>query len=272
MKRLTLILAAMLLLCAAGCGKKASAGVEETAVFVNPNAVKEGAYGALYFEADGYRFGIYDPMADLLMHVAPNTTFTGESCAVDGEDLYYFFNGFEVLANVIDGAERVTVMLYDGTTHEAKVIGLDRTSDTAVVKIEGSNLTALPLGDSDAIRVGESVFVVGEPVRRELAGSVTSGIISAKERTITIEGYTNTYIQTDAAINFGSSGGPLLNAQGYVIGMAGAKTVTAGYDSYGNPVNAEGIGYALPINRVWEIATQTRQSARQSASIQAARP
>lgn len=159
-------------------------------------------------------------------------------------------------AHVIDGAERVTVMLYDGTTHEAKVIGLDRTSDTAVVKIEGSNLTALPLGDSDAIRVGESVFVVGEPVRRELAGSVTSGIISAKERTITIEGYTNTYIQTDAAINFGSSGGPLLNAQGYVIGMAGAKTVTAGYDSYGNPVNAEGIGYALPINRVWEIATQ----------------
>ena len=135
MKRLTLILAAMLLLCAAGCGKKASAGVEETAVFMNPNAVKEGAYGALYFEADGYRFGIYDPMADLLMHVAPNTTFTGESCAVDGEDLYYFFNGFEVLANVIDGAERVTaITVTDDTvkTPDGLYIGMSETELTQI--------------------------------------------------------------------------------------------------------------------------------------------
>ncbi|MBR0081921.1 MAG: trypsin-like peptidase domain-containing protein [Clostridia bacterium] len=159
-------------------------------------------------------------------------------------------------AHVIEDAERITVTLHDGTECEAALVGQDRTADTAVLKIDKTGLAALPKGDSDKIRVGETVFVIGDPVRKELAGSVTCGIISAKERSITIDGFTNTYIQTDAAINFGSSGGPLLSADGYVIGMTGAKTVTAGYDDYGNRVSAEGIGYALPINRVWEIATQ----------------
>ena len=72
-------------------------------------------------------------------------------------------------------------------------------------------------------------------------------------REITIDAYTNTYLQTDAAINFGNSGGPLLNMKGQVIGMNSAKTVTAGYDAFGNPINAEGIGFALPINKVREI-------------------
>lgn len=103
-----IIAAAIILVLFAACAKTGTAGVEESAVFVDPNAVKEGAYGNLYFEAEGFRFGIYDPMETVLEHVPSNTTFTGESCAFEGEDLFYFFNGFEVMANQIDGKERVT--------------------------------------------------------------------------------------------------------------------------------------------------------------------
>ena len=82
---------------------------------------------------------------------------------------------------------------------------------------------------------------------------MTFGIISAKSREITIEGQTNSYLQTDAAINYGNSGGPLLNMRGEVIGINSAKSITAGYDSFGNPISAEGIGFALPINTSVEI-------------------
>lgn len=109
-KGLAIIFCVLLLAACAAPQSAGQKGVEETAVFVNPNAVKAGAYGALYFEANGYRFGIYDKMEDVLAHVPSNTTFTGESCAFEGDDIYYFFNGFEIMANVIDGAERVTAI------------------------------------------------------------------------------------------------------------------------------------------------------------------
>lgn len=112
---------AVLILCCLLAGSvlacsKGPVGVEETAVFVDPNAVKGGAYGDLFFSADGFDFGIYDPMQDLLDHVSSNTTFSGQSCAFDGDDIYYFFNGFEVMANVIDGTERITAITVDDDT------------------------------------------------------------------------------------------------------------------------------------------------------------
>ena len=163
-----------------------------------------------------------------------------------------------VLTNqhVIENAQKVTVNLRDGQEYEARVVGADRVSDVAVLKIEADGLTALPIGNSDQVRVGEFVFAIGDPVRSELSGSVTFGIVSAKSRAINIDGFTNTYIQTDAAINLGNSGGPLITMDGFVIGMNSAKTVTAGYDSTGNAIAAEGIGFAIPINHVWEIASQ----------------
>ena len=166
-------------------------------------------------------------------------------------------NGYIVTnAHVIEKAEKVTVISHSGEEYDAKIVGSDKTSDIAVIKIEQEGLTALPLGDSEKLRVGEFVFAIGDPVESELHGSVTFGIISALSRQVTIEGYTNTYLQTDAAINFGNSGGPLINMAGCVIGMNSAKSVTAGYDSNGNAISAEGIGFALPINRVYEIASQ----------------
>ena len=163
-------------------------------------------------------------------------------------------------AHVVDDAQVVTVLLDSGEEIDATIIGQDEETDIAVPKIEHPGLTALALGDSDAVRVGEFVLAIGNPLDMErLANTLTYGILSAKNREITIDGHTNTYLQTDAAINYGNSGGPLLNLRGEVIGMNSAKTVTAGYDAFGNTVSAEGIGFALPINTVVEIMEQLIQ-------------
>lgn len=158
-------------------------------------------------------------------------------------------------AHVVDGANKITVKVYgeDGE-RAATLIGSDAETDIAVLKVAGAQLHPLKLGDSDAVRVGEYVLAIGNPLSSdELANTLTFGIISATKREVSIENYTNTYFQTDAAINFGNSGGPLVNLNGEVIGMNSAKTITAGYDAMGNAVSAEGIGFALPINEVQKI-------------------
>ena len=158
-------------------------------------------------------------------------------------------------AHVVSGAAAVDVLFSDGEKKRALVIGADVTTDIAVLKVEGENYPALPIGDSSALRVGEYVIAIGNPLSSyELYGTVTFGIISATAREINIDGFVNTYLQTDAAINFGNSGGPLINMAGQVIGMNTAKSITAGYDSRGNAISAEGIGFALPIQNVIEIA------------------
>lgn len=158
-------------------------------------------------------------------------------------------------AHVVSGAAAVDVLFSNGDRTPAVVVGADVTMDVAVLKVEGEGYPALPIGNSDALRVGEYVIAIGNPLSTyELYGTVTFGIISATAREINIDGFVNTYLQTDAAINFGNSGGPLINMSGQVIGMNSAKSVTAGYDSKGNAVSAEGIGFALPIRNVIEIA------------------
>jgi serine protease Do len=100
------------------------------------------------------------------------------------------------------------------------------------------------------------VLAIGDPISAdELSGSVTFGIISALSRDINIEGFVNEYLQTDAAVNPGNSGGPLINMRGEVIGVTSAKYTTAGYDEFGQSISSEGIGFALPINNVMEIAS-----------------
>ena len=158
-------------------------------------------------------------------------------------------------AHVVSGAAAVDVLFSDGEKKPALVVGADVNTDIAVLKVEGEDYPALPIGDSNALRVGEYVIAIGNPLSSyELYGTVTFGIISATAREINIDGFVNTYLQTDAAINFGNSGGPLINMAGQVVGMNAAKSITAGYDSNGNTVSAEGIGFALPINNVIEIA------------------
>ena len=106
------------------------------------------------------------------------------------------------------------------------------------------------------MRVGEFAIAIGDPTGRELAGTTTFGIIGATAREVNIDGRTNTYLQTDAAVNPGNSGGPLLNMAGEVIGITSAKTVTASYDEFGNAISAEGLGFAIPINDAMKIVSQ----------------
>ena len=158
-------------------------------------------------------------------------------------------------AHVVEGAHKVTVKVFgEEEEREATLIGSDTETDIAVLKVEDAALQPLKLGDSDSVRVGEYVLAIGNPLSSdELANTITFGIVSATKREVTIDNYTNSYLQTDAAINFGNSGGPLINLSGEVIGINSAKTITAGYDDLGNAVSAEGIGFALPINQVKKI-------------------
>lgn len=160
-------------------------------------------------------------------------------------------------AHVISDSEYVSVMLASGEEHFVKVIGSDAETDIAVLKLDGVPVKPLAIGDSDKVRVGEYVLAIGNPIDNErLSNTLTFGIVSATQRTMTMNNHTNTFIQTDAAVNYGNSGGPLLNMRGEVIGVTSAKTVTAGYDAYGNTVSAEGIGFALPINNVIKVMNQ----------------
>ena len=143
--------------------------------------------------------------------------------------------------HVVDGAEEIVVILYTGEEVSAKVVNYDASNDLAVIQMDENVKVpgTVTLGDSDSVVVGESVIAIGNPLSKEFAGSVTSGIISATERTVAIGNSEYNYFQTDAAINGGNSGGPLINARGEVIGINSAKI---------NSEEVEGIGFAIPIN------------------------
>ena len=159
-------------------------------------------------------------------------------------------------AHVVEGASRVDVKFIDGSSAPGQVIGADSKLDVAVVYVEAQGLTPLALGSSAQVKVGDFTVAIGNPTGEMLADTATFGIISATAREANVEGQVNSYIQTDAAINPGSSGGPLLDMSGKVIGITSAKALYAGYDEYGNMINAEGIGYAIPIDEAMEVVRE----------------
>jgi Do/DeqQ family serine protease len=150
--------------------------------------------------------------------------------------------------HVVRDASDITVTLNDHRTYKAKVVGTDPETDVAVIKIAGDHLPVLPLGDSDQLRVGDWAIAIGNPLG-QLRGSVTVGIVSAQGRTdLNIWGGTPTFqdfIQTDASINFGNSGGPLCNIHGEAIGINTAINTSG-----------QGIGFAIPINLAKHVADQ----------------
>jgi serine protease Do len=148
--------------------------------------------------------------------------------------------------HVVSGADEVMVDLGEGRTMAAKVIGTDPESDVAIIKIDANDLKPVALGDSEALKVGEWVIAIGSPMG--LSHTVTAGIVSAKGRSgLNIATYEN-FIQTDAAINMGNSGGPLINLDGQAVGI---NTAIVGPNG-GNI----GIGFAIPINMAKEVADQ----------------
>lgn len=182
--------------------------------------------------------------------------------AGSGSGFIYTENGYIITNHhVVEGAEKLKVSLADGRTLDAILIGGDVQTDVAVLYVEAEDLKALPIGDSKKARVGEFVLAIGDPISAdELSGSVTFGIVSALSREINIEGFVNEYLQTDAAVNPGNSGGPLINMRGEVVGVTSAKYTSAGIDENGQNISSEGIGFALPINNVIEIAQSIIQN------------
>ncbi len=163
--------------------------------------------------------------------------------------------------HVISGGDSITVTLSDDRIFSAEVIGGDVFTDIAVIKIEADGLEPAEFGDSEEVKVGETAIAIGNPTG-QLMGTVTAGIISALSRNIMINNNLMTLIQTDASINSGNSGGPLLNRYGQVIGINSAKISSANY---------EGLGFAIPINSVKpiveEIITQGYVSGRPTAEL-----
>lgn len=158
--------------------------------------------------------------------------------------------------HVIDGANKVSVSLHDGETEEAKLVGTDPLTDTAVLKIAGDfDITPLEFGDSDNVRSGESVIAIGNPLGLELSRTVTQGIVSAVDRSINVDTAAGEWdldvIQTDAAINPGNSGGALINGNGELIGINSLKIASN---------NVEGLGFAIPSNDVKTIVEELREN------------
>lgn len=163
--------------------------------------------------------------------------------------------------HVVEGATltpgSIQVKLNDGSSYQASIVGRDSSYDLAVLKIKATNLPALQFGNSDKIAVGDPVIAIGSPLG--LSGTVTSGIISAKDRAVTAggSGGTNSFInaiQTDAAINPGNSGGPLVDSTGAVIGVNSA--IASLGSSFGSQPGSIGLGFAIPINQARKTADQ----------------
>jgi serine protease Do len=161
---------------------------------------------------------------------------SGSGFIIDSQHGYIVTNN-----HVVVGAEKVVVSLADGRNLNAKLVGGDRRTDLAVVQIaDTKDLIATQQGDSSKLQVGEPVVAIGNPGGQEFARSVTTGVVSATNRILEIEGEASfDLIQTDAAINPGNSGGPLVNYQGQVIGINSAKNQEQGF---------EGMGFAIPIS------------------------
>lgn len=158
-------------------------------------------------------------------------------------------NEGHVLTNhhVVEGAKELFVILSNGEKVKAELIGSDPQSDIAVVKMDYDDLTVAKIGDSDEVRKGDFAIAIGNPLGHQLAGTVNFGVISAANRTLQMQGKTMELIQTDAAINNGNSGGPLVNMNGEVIGM---NTIKFGGET------VEGLGFAIPSNVFKPIAQE----------------
>lgn len=161
----------------------------------------------------------------------------GSGVIVSSADGYIVTNN-----HVIENADEIRVQLFSGDEMDAEIVGTDPATDVAVLKVDTNDLPAIPLGDSDRMRVGDMVLAIGSPLTDELAHTVSQGIVSASGRSFLRLNQFENYIQTDAAINPGNSGGALVNLNGELVGINTAIASRSG----GN----QGIGFAIPINMV----------------------
>lgn len=177
-------------------------------------------------------------------------TAIGDSGTSTGTGIVMTEDGY-IITNyhVVTTARQVRVLLSDGNEYYASSVGGDETSDLMVLKINAEGLTPAEFGDSTTAEVGDTVVAIGDPLGTELRGTMTDGIICGIQRDISVEDRTMTLMQTNAALNSGNSGGPLVNMQGQVIGINTMK-LTSSYTS------VEGIGFAIPVSSAKPIVDE----------------
>lgn len=173
---------------------------------------------------------------------------TGESGVIQGTGIVATKDGYILTnAHVVNysRSNKVKVILHDNKEYVATVVGYDKTSDIAVLRINANNLSAATFGNAEQLEIGDAVIAIGNPGGMSYSSSLTGGMVSALNRTIETHSDNGmTYIQTDAAINPGNSGGPLVNMYGQVVGINSNKIVATGY---------EGMGFAIPISKAKTI-------------------
>lgn len=204
-----------------------------------PNIAQEGGLSLQQIYADN----IHAVVSIFCTVPGGSTTGTGVILSKDG---YIVTN-----CHVVEDALAVSIDLTDGRTFSASLVGADAVSDLAVLHIEADDLHAAKFGDSTTLQVGDSVAAIGDPLGRSLRGTFTDGIVSAINRDVTVGGRTMTLIQTNAALNSGNSGGPLINCFGQVVGI---NTLKIG--NFVDSAGVEGIGFAIPSSTVKIIVDQ----------------
>ena len=191
---------------------------------------------------------IYTRNIDSVVSISCN--YPGGSSTGTGVILSH--NGYIVTnSHVVENASVITVLLTDDRSFSASLVGSDPVSDLAVLHIQATDLKSAEFGDSAALQVGDSVAAIGDPLGSELRGTMTNGIVSAINRDVNLDGRTLTLIQTNAALNSGNSGGPLINCYGQVIGINTMKIGT-----FVDKAGVEGLGFAIPSATVKDIVEQ----------------
>ena len=195
------------------------------------------------------------------LEVTGSQSASGSGFVIDSSG--YILTNNHVIAPAAGGGN-VKVYFQDGSSYDGRIVGRNPGFDLAVIKVNATNLPTMPLGDSEKVVVGESVIAIGSPLG--LSGTVTSGIISAFDRPVTAGGSGDTAfinaIQTDAAINPGNSGGPLVDSNGFAIGVNSAIATLGG-----STTGSIGLGFAIPINAARRIAQEIIQTGTSSTPI-----
>ncbi len=216
-----------------------SAETEGAELTVKPSPISQENYptqeaGALSLQA------IYEKVIPSVASIScqkPGGAGTGTGIVMSQEG--YLITNY----HVIDNAVSISVRLEGEREYPAQLIGSDEASDLAVLKVEANDLTPAEFGDSNMLRVGDQVVAVGDPLGAELRGTMTDGIISAINRDLSVDGRQMTLLQTNAALNSGNSGGPLINCYGQVIGINTIKM-----SGYSFSTSVEGLGFAIPVS------------------------
>lgn len=191
---------------------------------------------------------IYSRNIDSVVSIA----CTGNGSSASGTGVIVSSDGYVVTnCHVVEGYANISVQLTDERLFSAQLVGADTVSDLAVLRIAAENLSAAQFGSSESLRVGDSVAAIGDPLGVEFRGTLTNGIVSAINRDVTVDGRTMTLIQTNAALNSGNSGGPLINCYGQVIGINTMKIGT-----FTSASGVEGLGFAIPSATVKEVVEQ----------------